>query len=82
MIAKEDIRRPVHWAIDKPEHTGIVHLGGVMRELDTEIEGAGSAGQPPSPGDIWLVPANWRYASQAREGVIQYAELRLAPDAR
>ncbi len=81
LVCREDIRERTLWAIDQPRHTVIVHLGGTMRELDTEIDGAGSTHAPPSPGDIWLVPARRRYASQARGQVITYAELRLSPSA-
>jgi len=81
LVCREDIRQRTTWAITQPRHTLIVHLGGAMRELDTEIEGIGATHDPPSPGDIWLVPAGGRYVSQARGQVITYAELRIAPDA-
>lgn len=79
LVCREDIRQRTLWAIDQPRHTVIVHLGGTMRELDTEIDGAGATHAPPSPGDIWLIPAKRRYASQAKGQVITYAELRLSP---
>lgn len=81
LLCREDIRQRTLWAIDQPRHTVIVHLGGAMRELDTEIDGVGATHMPPSPGDIWLVPAGKRYASQATGQVITYAELRVSPDA-
>lgn len=79
LLCREDIRQRTLWAIDEPRHTVIVHLGGAMRELDTEIDGVGATHIPPSPGDIWLVPAGKRYASQATGQVITYAELRVSP---
>ena len=79
LLCKEDIRQRTLWAIDEPRHTVIVHLGGSMRELDTEIDRVGATHMPPSPGDIWLVPAGKRYASQASGQVITYAELRISP---
>ena len=79
LLCREDIRQRTLWAIDEPRHTVIVHLGGTMRELDTEIDGVGATHAPPSPGDIWLVPAGKRYASQATGQVITYAELRISP---
>lgn len=81
VLCREDIRQRTLWAIDAPRHTVIVHLGGTMRELDTEIDGVGATHAPPSPGDIWLVPAGKRYASQAMGQVITYAELRISPTA-
>ena len=79
LLCSEDIRQRTSWAIDQPRHTVIVHLGGTMRELDTEIDGVGATHMPPSPGDIWLIPAGKRYASQAWGQVITYAELRVSP---
>ena len=81
LLCKEDIRQRTLWAIDEPRHTVIVHLGGTMRELDTEIDGVGATHTPPSPGDIWLIPAGKRYASQASGQIITYAELRVSPRA-
>lgn len=78
---REDIRQPTQWAIHATRHTVIVHLGGGMRSLETEIEGLGAAHGPPAPGDIWLVPAGTQYRGQATGTVISYAELRIAPDA-
>src|SRR5690606_19825512 len=57
LSCREDIRRGTEWSINAREHTLIVHLGGTMRELDTEIEGVGATHDSPSPGDLWLVPA-------------------------
>jgi AraC family transcriptional regulator len=81
LLYREDIRRPTCWALRDPDHTLIVHLGGTMRRLETEIEGAGQYRLPPSPGDIWLIPAGQRYSSQARGNFITYAEFRISPEA-
>lgn len=81
LVCCESIRQPTTWSIGQPRHTLIVHLGGAMRTLDTHIEGIGATREPPSPGDIWLVPAGSRYVGQARGQVIRYAELRIEPDA-
>lgn len=81
LLCREDIHRLTHWSIHQPANTIIVHLGGKMRRLQTEIEGSGAHFTPPSPGDIWLVPAGHRYSSEALGQVITYAELRIEPDA-
>lgn len=81
LFCREDIRRPTHWSIGQSRHTVIVHLGGTMHSLATEIEGAGACHVSPSPGDIWLIPAEHRYSSLARGRLITYAELRIQPDA-
>ncbi len=81
LVCCEDIRQATTWSIGQPRHTLIVHLGGAMRTLDTRIDGIGATREPPSPGDIWLVPAGGRYVGQARGQVIRYAELRIETDA-
>lgn len=80
-LCREDIGGLVQWSIQQPRHALIVHLGGSMRSLDTEIDGLGRLSGPPSPGDIWLVPAGRRYVSQAKGRLITYAELGIDADA-
>lgn len=76
-VCRENIQQPTRWAIDDARHTLIVHLGGAMRELTTEIDGYGSTHVPPSAGDIWLVPAGMRYAGRSRGHSVTYAEFQL-----
>lgn len=80
-VCREDIGGLVQWSIQQPRHALIVHLGGSMRALETEIDGLGRLSGPPSPGDIWLVPAGRRYTSEAKGRVITYAELGIDADA-
>jgi AraC family transcriptional regulator len=77
--ASDDITRPTDWRIRESRHVFVVHLGGRMDELETELDGHGGSFGAATPGEVWSVPAGRGYASHARGGVIRYAELRLAP---
>ncbi|WP_242112495.1 AraC family transcriptional regulator [Luteimonas aquatica] len=79
-LLSERILAPADWAIHGRAHTLIVHFEGRMQGLVTEIEGQGARRAEPSGGDVLLIPAGRRYASQARGGRFQCAELRIAPE--
>jgi AraC family transcriptional regulator len=81
LFATEDISRPTDWAIKDSRHALIVHLGGHMDALETELDGHGGSSGPAIKGEIWTVPAGMHYRSHARGGTISYAALYFdAPD--
>lgn len=77
----DDIRQPTDWSIHADRHSIVVHLGGHMDRLETEMDGFGGSSGSALPGEIWTVPAGRRYASHACGKIIEYVVLRLAPDA-
>ncbi len=77
----DDIRRPTDWLIQEPRHTIVVHLGGQMDHLETEMESFGGSTGTALPGEIWTIPAGRTYHSHARGKDIEYAVLRCATDA-
>ncbi|MCC7236968.1 MAG: helix-turn-helix transcriptional regulator [Bryobacterales bacterium] len=76
-VKEQDISRSITWAIHDERHAVVVHLGGPICRLETELAGVGSVMEPPLPGEVWLVPARERYSSLAQGGVVRYAELFL-----
>ena len=72
-----DIRRPTDWAISRDRHTLIVHLGGRMDVLETELDGHGGSSGPANPGEVWTVPAGRKYASYAKGDHIAFASLEF-----
>lgn len=75
--ATQDIRQGATWTIQRDVDTVIVHLGGPIRRLETELDGCGAIADPPMAGDVWIVPAGQRYVSIASGGLVHYAELHL-----
>lgn len=78
----DDISRPTDWRIHEKRHAVVVHLGGTMRRLQTELDGFGGSTGPALPGEVWTAPAERKYASHACGGQIHYAVLMLDPAAR
>lgn len=79
-LLSEQILAPTDWAIHGEEHTLIVHFAGEMHDLVTEIEGHEARRMPAAVGDVLLIPAGRKYASQARGGGYCCAEIRIAPE--
>jgi AraC family transcriptional regulator len=77
----DDITRPTDWRIHDRRHAVVVHLGGTMRRLETELDGFGGSTGPALPGEVWTAPAERKYASHACGGQIHYALLLLDPAA-
>ncbi len=77
LLATEDIRQTKEWRVNDDRHHFIVHLGGQMNSLETEIEGHAGCVGPAVTGEIWTVPAEHSYRSQATGGDIHYAVLSM-----
>ena len=78
LLATEDIRQTKEWHVSDDRHHFIVHLGGHMDSLETEIEGHAGCVGPAVAGEIWTVPAEHNYRSRATGGDIHYAVLSMS----
>jgi AraC family transcriptional regulator len=79
IFRSDDISSPTDWRIHDRRHAVVVHLGGTMRRLETELDGFGGSTGPALPGEVWTVPAERHYASHACGGAIEYALMFLDP---
>ena len=77
----DDIMRPTDWRIHDRRHAVVVHLGGHMRRLETELDGFGGSSGSALPGEVWTAPAERKYASHACGDKIHYALMFLDPAA-
>ena len=75
--AIQDISNGTIWSIHREIDTIVVHLGGPIRHLETELDGCGAVFDPPMPGEVWIIPSGSRYSTEARGGVVRYAELHV-----
>lgn len=80
LTARENITGGVDWKIKDRRHAVIVHLGGKMSALETELDGVGMSFSPATAGEIWIVPAGSRYASRADGGTVDYGVVYLSTD--
>ena len=79
-VASENIEKPTVWSIKENRHALIVHLGGKINEIETEIDRRSSKLNPPTAGEFWLIPANAEYFSFTRGETVNYAEIYFEPD--
>lgn len=79
VFQESDIRRPTDWRHQNDRHAFIVHLGGNMSRLETELDGHGGSFGTAVPGEVWSIPADCRYASHAAGDSISYVMAYLSP---
>jgi len=75
--ARETINQEVEWTIQRDRHTLIVHLGGEVDQLESELAGAGCIRGRALPGEIWFIPAGSRYSTLARGRAAEYVTFKL-----
>ncbi|MCV3739418.1 AraC family transcriptional regulator [Rhizobium sp. TRM96647] len=81
IAASEDIKKPTVWHLKPDTHSVVIHLAGSMSHFVSEVEGGDVAKKPPSPGEVWLVPAQTGYAAESQGDYVRYAEIRIPPEA-
>ena len=79
-VASENIEKPTVWAIKENRHALIVHLGGTINRIETEIDRRGAKVNPPTAGEFWLIPANSEYFSFTHGETVSYAEFYFEKD--
>lgn len=79
-VKDQDISNLTTWKLESNRHIAVVHLHGAIHRLETELEGTGAILHPPMNGEVWVIPAQARYASLAQGAVVRYAELFLDPE--
>lgn len=73
-VASENIEKPTVWKIHEKRHALIVHLGGKMNTIETEINRRASKLNPPTDGEFWLIPAKSEYFTYTQGEAVSYAE--------
>lgn len=73
-VANENIEEPTVWKIHESRHALIVHLGGIINRIETEIDRRASKLNPPTDGEFWLIPADSEYFTYTQGKAVSYAE--------
>jgi len=60
-------------------HAVIVHFGGQIRKIETELDGRAISPATPLNGDVWVVPAGHSYHSEVLGGTVRYAVIEFDP---
>lgn len=78
-VSHEDISNPTVWEIHENHHTAVIHLDGKINKLETQMETCAKLVEPPMSGELWLIPAQTKYSSEARGNIVNYAEVLINP---
>lgn len=76
----EQITTPTDWCFEEPHHVVVVHRRGRVQSMDIEFDRGPSGPHTPRVGDVWVIPAEHRYAALAHGRTVQFCEL-LVPTA-
>lgn len=77
-LGADDVRGGQVWRTRQDGHQIIIHLGGRMERLRTELEGCGGSLGPALPGEAWMIPGGRAYASEIEGSeIIHYVRLRF-----
>src|SRR5690348_10722083 len=70
-FVSEQITTPTDWCFEEDHHVVVVHRGGRLRSMEIEFERGPSGPHAPRVGDVWVIPAEHRYAALAHGRVVQ-----------
>ncbi len=76
-FVSEQITTPTDWCFEEDHHVVVVHRGGRLRSMEVEFERGPSGPHTPRVGDVWVIPAEHRYAALAHGRVVQFCELSI-----
>lgn len=80
ITASENITQPTVWKINEVRHTLVVHLGGTIENIETQINQRSSIMNPPVAGEFWLIPSNTDYQTFTQGDKVNYAEIYFPSD--
>lgn len=73
----ESVAKPTDWQFEDPEHIVVVHRAGNLDTMEVEFERGPSGSARPRAGDIWVIPAERRYAALAQGSTVEFCEIRI-----
>jgi AraC family transcriptional regulator len=72
---EEDITAPTDWTFSEDHHVIVVHRAGTLESMESVFERGPSGHVLPKIGDIWVIPAQDRYAAIAKGNVVGFCEM-------
>jgi AraC family transcriptional regulator len=75
--ATETLAQATDWCFAEAHHSIVVHLGGRLDRMECEFSQGPSGRTLPAAGDIWMIPAQCRYAALAQGDHARFVEFRL-----
>ncbi|ORV19359.1 hypothetical protein AWB94_32370 [Mycolicibacterium canariasense] len=73
----ETITSPTDWCFQEPHHVFVVHRRGHLTSMEIEFEGGPSGHCLPRVGDVWVIPAEHRYAALVQGATVGFCEITV-----
>ncbi|WP_162463841.1 MULTISPECIES: helix-turn-helix transcriptional regulator [unclassified Mycolicibacterium] len=73
----ESVEAPTDWQFSDPDHIFVVHRAGHLARMEVEFECGPSGPALPRIGDLWIIPAEQRYAALAHGRSVEFCEIRV-----
>jgi AraC family transcriptional regulator len=80
LVRTEEISRPRSWKDVNTNHTVIVNLGGLTSHFEAELDDGTRSLEPPTIGDMSIVPAGRAFAGMFQGHTNTYAIWEMPPD--
>ncbi len=74
-FGREDISAPTDWRFEEPHHILVLHRAGDLRSMETVFSSGPASLTRPAVGDVWVIPAEHRYAALAQGNIVSFCEL-------
>lgn len=74
----ESVEAPTDWQFRDPQHIFVVHLAGDLATMEVEFERGPTGPALPRVGDLWIIPAEQRYAALAQGRAVEFCEIRTS----
>ena len=71
----EAVTAPTDWCFQEPHHVFVIHRRGDLKSMEIDFENGPSGRRLPRVGDVWVIPAEHRYAALAQGAMVGFCEI-------
>lgn len=73
----EAVNAPTDWCFQEPHHVFVIHRRGDLASMEIEFQDGPSGRALPRVGDVWVIPAEHRYAALAQGTMVGFCEITV-----
>lgn len=73
----EAVAAPTDWCFQEPHHVFVIHRRGDLTSMEIEFQDGPSGRALPRVGDVWVIPAEHRYAALAQGTIVGFCEITV-----
>ncbi|GAB5901857.1 helix-turn-helix transcriptional regulator [Mycolicibacterium mageritense] len=73
----EKVIAPTDWCFQEPHHIFVIHRRGDLTSMEIEFQNGPSGRALPRVGDVWVIPAEHRYAALAQGAMVGFCEITV-----